>query len=189
MALLVAAHDAVGGEVVSGGGTGTWDINRWITELQAGSYLLMDTAYAKLELPFEAALTLAGTVDLGEPAGGYAVADVGLKALGMDHGNPSIVDPPGAKVWFCSDEHLTFGSKGPDAVDGRRPHPGRSPPTSTRPSPTTSACRSSAATRSSTPGPSTSATGNRPAPDAAPSGAICALDTLAGGATSAPDFG
>ncbi len=36
---------------------------------------------------------------------GYAVADVGLKALGMDHGNPSI---PGAKVWFCSDEHITF---------------------------------------------------------------------------------
>src|SRR4029450_11223304 len=35
----------------------------------------------------------------------YAVADCGLKALGMDHGNPEIA---GAKVWFCSDEHVTF---------------------------------------------------------------------------------
>jgi len=35
----------------------------------------------------------------------YAVADCGLKALGMDHGNPEI---EGAKVWFCSDEHVTF---------------------------------------------------------------------------------
>ena len=46
---------------------------------------------------------------------GYAVADVGLKALGMDHGNPTIPGAPGASgatgggsVWFCSDEHTTF---------------------------------------------------------------------------------
>jgi len=112
MALLVAAHEDVGGDVVSGGGTGTWDSNRWITELQAGSYLLMDTAYAKLGLPFASALTLAGTVISVDEPGGWAVADVGLKALGMDHGNPAIVDPVGAKVWFCSDEHLTFGARG-----------------------------------------------------------------------------
>ncbi|MCS5636203.1 MAG: metal-activated pyridoxal enzyme, partial [Myxococcota bacterium] len=36
---------------------------------------------------------------------GFAVADCGLKALGMDHGNPSI---EGARIWFCSDEHVTF---------------------------------------------------------------------------------
>ena len=35
----------------------------------------------------------------------YAVADCGLKALGMDHGAPTI---DAAKVWFCSDEHVTF---------------------------------------------------------------------------------
>ena len=45
MALLNQAHDAVGGDIVSGGGTGTWDVNHWITELQAGSYCLMDTEY------------------------------------------------------------------------------------------------------------------------------------------------
>ena len=48
MEILLAAHEDVGGDVISGGGTGTWDSNRWVTELQAGSYLLMDTAYAKL---------------------------------------------------------------------------------------------------------------------------------------------
>ncbi len=40
--------------------------------------------------------------------GGWAVADCGLKALGMDHGNPSLAD--GGVVWFCSDEHLTFSA-------------------------------------------------------------------------------
>ena len=38
---------------------------------------------------------------------GYAVADCGLKALGMDHGDPFIED---ARVWFCSDEHVTFAA-------------------------------------------------------------------------------
>jgi D-serine deaminase-like pyridoxal phosphate-dependent protein len=121
MALLMGAHDDVGGDVVSGGGTGTWDSNRWVTELQAGSYLLMDTAYAKLGMPFASALTLVGTVISVNEPGGWAVADVGLKALGMDHGNPTVVDPPGTKVWFCSDEHLTFGNRGdaPVGIDDR----------------------------------------------------------------------
>ncbi len=114
MEILTAAHEIVGGEIVSGGGTGTWDSNRWVTELQAGSYLLMDTAYAKLGMPFRPALSVSGTVVSVNRPGGWAVADVGLKALGMDHGNPSVAEPAGAKVWFCSDEHLTF-SVGPDA--------------------------------------------------------------------------
>jgi D-serine deaminase-like pyridoxal phosphate-dependent protein len=105
-ALLRAAHEAVGGEIVSGGGTGTWDQNRAITELQAGSYTLMDTAYAALGLPFRQALWVLGTVISTNSTTGYAVADVGLKSLGMDHGNPSLDE---GRVWFCSDEHLTFG--------------------------------------------------------------------------------
>jgi D-serine deaminase-like pyridoxal phosphate-dependent protein len=36
---------------------------------------------------------------------GWAVADCGLKALGMDHGNPTV---PDATVFFCSDEHVTL---------------------------------------------------------------------------------
>ena len=123
MALLVAAHDAVGGDVVSGGGTGTWDSNHWITELQAGSYLLMDTAYAKLDLPFVAALTLAATVISVNRAAGYAVADVGLKSLGMDHGNPTIVDPPDARCGSAPTSTSTFGLDGRARRRGRRPDP------------------------------------------------------------------
>jgi D-serine deaminase-like pyridoxal phosphate-dependent protein len=104
MALLTKAHAEVGGDLVSAGGTGTFDVNTWATEIQAGSYALMDTAYGKLGLPFRQALTVLATVVSVTP-GQWAVADCGLKALGMDHGNPSI---EGAKVWFCSDEHVTF---------------------------------------------------------------------------------
>jgi len=103
MQLLLAAHALVGGELISAGGTGTYDCNVWATEIQAGSYVLMDTAYAQLALPFQKALSVLATVISVSP--GYAVADCGLKALGMDHGNPTI---DAAQVLFCSDEHLTF---------------------------------------------------------------------------------
>ena len=106
MAKLMVAHDLVGGDVISAGGTGTYDLNRWATEIQAGSYALMDTAYAKLGLPFTQALTVLSTVI--SVSDKWAVADCGLKALGMDHGNPSV---EGAEVWFCSDEHLTFAPR------------------------------------------------------------------------------
>src|SRR5262249_22528925 len=98
MEILAAAHRDVGGEVVSAGGTGSYDINEVATEIQAGSYVLMDTAYAKLALPFHTALTVLATVISVNPAG-WAVADCGLKALGMDHGNPSMAND--APVWFC----------------------------------------------------------------------------------------
>jgi D-serine deaminase-like pyridoxal phosphate-dependent protein len=108
MEVLSKAHSQVGGEVVSGGGTGTWTVNRTVTELQAGSYALMDTAYAKLQdLPFEQALTVVATV-VSTNASGWAVADAGLKAFGMDHGDPAL---PGAQVWYCSDEHVVFSAE------------------------------------------------------------------------------
>jgi D-serine deaminase-like pyridoxal phosphate-dependent protein len=114
MSLLTHAHDDVGGEVVSAGGTGTYDLNTWATEVQAGSYALMDTAYAKLGLPFTHALSVLATVI--SVSKDWAVADCGLKALGMDHGNPSI---EGSDVWFCSDEHLTFAPGSPLRVGDR----------------------------------------------------------------------
>jgi D-serine deaminase-like pyridoxal phosphate-dependent protein len=111
MALLLKAHADVGGELISAGGTGSYDVNTWATEIQAGSYALMDTAYAKLGLPFQQALSvLARVVSVSD---GFAVADCGLKALGMDHGNPTI---EGARVWFCSDEHVTFAPGTPARV-------------------------------------------------------------------------
>ncbi|MET0910311.1 MAG: alanine racemase, partial [Ilumatobacteraceae bacterium] len=117
MTRLVAAHADVGGDIISAGGTGTYDLHdsTGVNEIQAGSYALMDSAYAKLGLPFQQALFVVGTVISVRPD--HAVADVGLKALGMDHGNPSI---SGASVWFCSDEHVTFAGKDGAPVVGDR---------------------------------------------------------------------
>ena len=115
MEKLRLAHEQVGGDVVSAGGTGSYDCNELATEIQAGSYALMDTAYAKLGLPFRQAFQILSTVI--SVSAEYAVADCGLKALGMDHGDPSV---DGAAVWFCSDEHLTFAVER-DGVDGGAP--------------------------------------------------------------------
>ncbi|MFP5488057.1 MAG: alanine racemase [Acidimicrobiia bacterium] len=117
MELLLAAHADVGGDIVSAGGTGTFDLhaNTGVTEVQAGSYALMDTHYGKQALPFEQAVFVIGT--LISKAADRAVADVGLKALGMDHGTPRVVD---GSVWFCSDEHVTFAPDRRDVGVGDR---------------------------------------------------------------------
>ena len=108
MEFLVAAHADVGGDLISAGGTGTYALNTWANEIQAGSYALMDTAYGRLGLPFGQALFVLATVV--SSSGEWSVADAGLKAFGMDHGNPEL---DGATVWFCSDEHTTFSPPRP----------------------------------------------------------------------------
>lgn len=114
MQRLLAAHNDVGGDLISAGGTGTYDINTWANEIQAGSYALMDTAYGHLGLPFRQALTVLATViSVGD---GWVVADAGLKAFGMDHGNPII---PDAAVWFLSDEHVTFSAEAMPKIGDR----------------------------------------------------------------------
>jgi D-serine deaminase-like pyridoxal phosphate-dependent protein len=118
MDLLARAHADVGGDVVSAGSTGTYAGNAVATEIQAGSYALLDTAYGALGLPFRPALSVLGTVLSIAPPDApiqppWAVVDVGLKSLGMDHGNPTI---PGTTVWFCSDEHTTFAPDEPGSV-------------------------------------------------------------------------
>jgi D-serine deaminase-like pyridoxal phosphate-dependent protein len=103
MELLLAAAADVGGDLITAGGTGTYACNTWANEIQAGSYALMDTAYGRLGLPFIQAVFVLATVVSANSE--FAVADAGLKTVGMDHGNPSV---EGATVWFCSDEHTTF---------------------------------------------------------------------------------
>lgn len=114
MAGLAAAHELVGGELVSSGGTGTYADHVTLavaSEVQAGSYALMDSAYAKLGLPFEQALWLLGSV-ISTSRQGWAVANIGLKSHGMDHGDPLL---PSRPVWFLSDEHAVFAN---DAATG-----------------------------------------------------------------------
>jgi D-serine deaminase-like pyridoxal phosphate-dependent protein len=74
----------------------------------------MDTAYGRLDLPFRQALFVLSTVISVSP--GWAVADCGLKSLAMDHGNPTV---EGGTVWYCSDEHTTFGPTDPLRVGDR----------------------------------------------------------------------
>lgn len=104
MATLLRAADDVGGDIVSGGGTGTCITNTWCTEIQAGSYMLLDTDYAKQHLPFEISLNILATVISVSPKG-WIVADAGLKSHGMDHGNPSWEH---GEVFIMSDEHVTL---------------------------------------------------------------------------------
>ena len=68
MDVLRAAANEVGGDVMSAGGTGNYDVHAdhrattGVTEVQAGSYALMDTYYSTLGLPFHQALSIVGTV-------------------------------------------------------------------------------------------------------------------------------
>ncbi|MGH9244724.1 MAG: alanine racemase [Acidimicrobiales bacterium] len=112
MALLLSAHEAVGGDVISAGGTGTYACNPRATEIQAGSYVLMDTEYVAHAPAFRNALFLWTTVISVYLPAGWAVVDAGLKALGMDHGNPTVV---GGECFVVSDEHITY------FPDGERP--------------------------------------------------------------------
>jgi len=91
--------------IVSGGATGTYALTGadtpW-TEIQAGSYVFMDTAYARLGLPFRSALTVLATVVHAK--GGRAVTDAGLKACTTDHGLPQIKGHPELRVRL-NEEH------------------------------------------------------------------------------------
>jgi D-serine deaminase-like pyridoxal phosphate-dependent protein len=100
MEKLIVASLLVGGDIISAGGTGTYDLHDQVTEVQAGSYALMDTHYGGRGHPFEQACTVLATVISSHEE--YAVADAGLKTQGMDHGKPSI---NGADVRFLSGAH------------------------------------------------------------------------------------
>ena len=130
MALLAHAHNDVGGDIMSAGGTGTYDMfaGTAVNEVQAGSYALMDSQYAQLQHPFRQSLWILGTVISVNAS--WVVIDVGLKSLGMDHGNPTI---DGYSVWFCSDEHTTIapaeGTPTPKVGDRIRVTPAHVDPT------------------------------------------------------------
>jgi D-serine deaminase-like pyridoxal phosphate-dependent protein len=114
MEKLVVAGLLVGGDIISAGGTDTFDLHDQVTEIQAGTYALMDTYYGNRGHPFRQACTVLATVI--SMSDRYAVADAGLKTQGMDHGKPAI---DGAEVLFLSDEHITFASPTRLAVGDR----------------------------------------------------------------------
>ena len=106
-ALGIMLRRGLSTEIVTGGSTGTWDIDTAVadlTELQAGSYVLMDLAYRREGLDFEHALTvLATVVSANHPD--FVTVDAGYKAFATDRGyGPEAVDLPGSKYRWGGDE-------------------------------------------------------------------------------------
>jgi D-serine deaminase-like pyridoxal phosphate-dependent protein len=92
--------------IVSGGGTGTYDISskvEGITEIQAGSYLTMDATYGYLNLGFKQALTLMTTVIAIH--GDHVILDCGMKSLTHEFGMAQVIGIEGAAVTSLSEEH------------------------------------------------------------------------------------
>jgi D-serine deaminase-like pyridoxal phosphate-dependent protein len=95
-------------EIVSGGGTGTYSVTGTfpgITEVQAGSYILMDASYQKRIPEFDTALTIYSMI-VSRPGDELAVADAGLKTMTNDMGIQSIRDIEGASLIRQSEEHV-----------------------------------------------------------------------------------
>jgi D-serine deaminase-like pyridoxal phosphate-dependent protein len=79
-------------EIVTCGGTGDFAVAGsypGITEIQAGSYLLMDTWYAPFAPEFEVTLTVLATV-VSKTPGKRLVVDAGVKAISGERGLPSV---------------------------------------------------------------------------------------------------
>lgn len=94
-------------EVVSAGGTGTYDITALypgVTEVQAGSYVTMDTKYRDLRVNFECALTLLSTV-ISRPTETRAIIDAGAKAVTSEYGMPEPKGLVGAQLTALHEEH------------------------------------------------------------------------------------
>lgn len=101
-------------EIVTGGGTGTFDIDpdaNILTELQVGSYVFMDRQYNEVWEksgalpPFATSLFVQSTV-ISANRDGLATTDAGFKAFATDAGPPAVVTgaPPGASYFFFGDE-------------------------------------------------------------------------------------
>jgi D-serine deaminase-like pyridoxal phosphate-dependent protein len=105
-------------EIVSGGGTFTYRFASavdGVTEVQAGSYLLMDTAFREHGVrEFDPTLSVLTTV-ISRPtypgADGMVIVDAGRKSISPMLGLPEVKHPAGGSVLALSDEHtrVTFG--------------------------------------------------------------------------------
>ena len=106
-ALGIMLRRGLSTEIVTGGSSGTWEIDTAVpdlTELQAGSYVLMDLAYRREGLDFEHALTVLATVVSANHAG-FVTVDAGYKAFATDRGyGPEAVNLPGSKYRWGGDE-------------------------------------------------------------------------------------
>jgi D-serine deaminase-like pyridoxal phosphate-dependent protein len=113
-------------EVVSGAGTGTWSFTAThaaVTELQPGSFLLMDAAYHAVRPEFGCSLSILTTVMSRRPK--WYVLDAGSKAISQDFGKPLIKGHPEEKVVKLAEEHTKVEDEGqgPKIGDRREVYP------------------------------------------------------------------
>ena len=114
LARAVAAVEASGLEVgtVSSAGTSTFHeaiAAEVVTEIQAGTYCLMESDLDGLDLPFRPALEVRATVISTAP--GRAVLDAGRKSIACDYGFPASLVPD-ATVERVHEEHTVVHARG-----------------------------------------------------------------------------
>jgi D-serine deaminase-like pyridoxal phosphate-dependent protein len=104
-------------EIVSCGGTSDYSIAGTfpgVTEIQAGSYLLMDSWYAPFAPEFTPSLTVLATV-ISKTSSERIVADVGSKGMSGENGLPSVKGIPGLRVKTMHAEHIIIETLDPSA--------------------------------------------------------------------------
>ncbi len=123
LAAAVAGLRAAGHAVpwVTTAGTGTAGFaaaHPVVTEVQPGSYALMDAAYREVDgVAFAQAVHVAASVIAVLPDGD-AIVDAGTKALSTDLGPPRVASPAGAAYVPAGDEHgRVTGADGLQAGD------------------------------------------------------------------------
>jgi D-serine deaminase-like pyridoxal phosphate-dependent protein len=92
--------------VVTGGGTGTWEFYasvEGVTEIQPGSFLLMDCFYHRLRPEFACSLSILTTVVSRRE--NWYVLDAGSKAISQDFGVPAIKSHTTERVVKLVEEH------------------------------------------------------------------------------------
>jgi D-serine deaminase-like pyridoxal phosphate-dependent protein len=94
-------------EIMSGGGTGTYNITGKypeMTEIQAGSYVVMDAYYKNVVNEFDCALTVLSSV-ISKPQKDVAIIDAGMKTVTKDFGLPLVKGIKGVELASLSEEH------------------------------------------------------------------------------------
>jgi 3-hydroxy-D-aspartate aldolase len=108
-------------EVVTGAGTGTWEYvgsYAGVTEIQPGSFVLMDNAYHAVKPEFGCALSILATVVSCRPT--WYVLDAGSKAISKDFGMPVVKGRPQDRIDKLSEEHTKVESVRHDLHVGDR---------------------------------------------------------------------
>jgi 3-hydroxy-D-aspartate aldolase len=101
------ARKGLSTEILSGGSTGTWQIDTALpelTELQAGSFVLMDLAYRRAGLDFRQGITVLATV-VSANHESFVSVDAGTKSFSTDRGyGPEAANLPGSGYRWGGDE-------------------------------------------------------------------------------------